>query len=178
MIDPPIAFTSGEVDTYYAARVPDLKQGRAAERRGPCPIHNGKNDSFAVDRETGRWFCHSKCGRGGDILDLEAALNGGDFPTRKAEVLRLVGRMQPQYRHYGIGTNRTSAGIAPTKASNRGYCGHVAGNGTLSLSGPERKPSFRGYSIPEAGRDENLRSSPSKWNRGGGHHGCRTHRRS
>jgi Protein of unknown function (DUF3987)/CHC2 zinc finger len=94
MADSAITFTSGEVSTYYAARVPHLKQRRAAEWRGPCPIHHGKNDNFAVDPETGRWFCHSACGRGGDILELEAALAGGDFPTRKAEVFGLVGRVE------------------------------------------------------------------------------------
>jgi len=55
-----IQFTPGEVSTYYAARVPTLEQRRASEWRGACPIHRGKNDSFAVDPETGRWFCHSK----------------------------------------------------------------------------------------------------------------------
>jgi putative DNA primase/helicase len=112
-----ITFTSGEVSTYYAARVPHLKQRRAAEWRGACPIHQGKNDSFAVEPDTGRWFCHSTCGRGGDILELEAALTGGDFPTRKAEVFRLVGRIEPDYRHNGTRTNGNSAGTAPTKTT-------------------------------------------------------------
>ena len=94
MADSAITFTPGEVSTYYAARVPNLKRKRAKEWRGPCPIHQGKNDSFAVESATGRWFCHSTCGRGGDILELEADLVGGDFPTRKAEVFRLVGRVE------------------------------------------------------------------------------------
>ncbi len=115
MADSAITFTSGEVSTYYAARVPHLKQRRAAEWRGGCPIHHGKNDNFAVEPATGRWFCHSTCGRGGDILELEEALAGGDFPTRKTEVFRLVGRIEPEYRHYGTRTNGNSAGTAPTK---------------------------------------------------------------
>ncbi len=115
MADSAITFTPGEVSAYYAARVPHLKQRRAAEWRGACPIHQGKDDNFAVDPETGRWFCHSACGRGGDILELEAALAGGDFPTRKAEVFRLVGRIEPEYRHNGTRTNGTSAGTAPSK---------------------------------------------------------------
>jgi putative DNA primase/helicase len=115
MADSAITFTSGEVSTYYAARVPHLKQRRAAEWRGACPIHRGKDDNFAVEPQTGRWFCHSTCGRGGGILELEDALSGGDFPTRKAEVLRLVGRIEPEYRHHGIRTNGNSAGTAPTK---------------------------------------------------------------
>ena len=115
MADSAITFNSGEVSTYYAARVPRLKQRRAAEWRGACPVHKGKNDSFAVDADTGRWFCHSTCGRGGDILELEAALTGGDFPTRKAEVFRLVGRIEPEYRRNGTRTNGNSAGTAPTR---------------------------------------------------------------
>src|SRR5947209_4410872 len=113
MADSAITFTSGEVSAYYAARVPNLKQRRAAEWRGACPIHRGKNDNFAVEPDTGRWFCHSTCGRGGDVLELEAALNRGDFPTRKAEVFRLVGRMEPYPRRNGTGTNGNSAGTAP-----------------------------------------------------------------
>jgi putative DNA primase/helicase len=112
-----IQFTPGEISSYYAARVPHLKQRRAAEWRGACPIHHGKNDNFAVEPDTGRWFCHSTCGRGGDILELEAALNGGDFPTRKAEVFWLVGRIEPEYRHNGNRTNGNSAGTAPTKTT-------------------------------------------------------------
>jgi putative DNA primase/helicase len=112
-----ITFTSGEVSTYYAARVPHLKQRRAAEWRGACPIHQGKNDAFAVEADTGRWFCHSTCGRGGDMLELEAALTGGDFPTRKAEVYRLVGRIEPDYRNNSTRTNGNSAGTAPTKTT-------------------------------------------------------------
>jgi DNA primase len=92
MVGSAVTFTAGEVSAYYTARVPRLKQRRAAEWRGVCPIHRGKDDNFAVEPATGRWFCHSTCGRGGDILELEAALIGGDFPTRKAEVFRLIGR--------------------------------------------------------------------------------------
>jgi len=117
MPDSTITFTSGEVSTYYAARVPHLKQRPAAEWRGACPIHHGKNENFAVDPATGRWFCHSACGRGGDILELEAALTGGDFPTRKAEVFRLVGRIEPEHGQHATRMNGNSAGTAPTKAT-------------------------------------------------------------
>ncbi len=91
-----IAFTLGEVSTYYAARVPRLKQGRLAHWRGPCPIHCGRNDNFAVDPGTGRWFCHSACGRGGDILALERELTGVGFRAAKAQVFGLLGRFDPE----------------------------------------------------------------------------------
>jgi hypothetical protein len=113
MVDSVITFTPGEVSAYYAARVPHLKQRRAAEWRGPCPVHRGKNDNFAVEPDTGRWFCFSACGRGGDILELEAGLTGADFKTAKTEVFRLVGRVEPDYTR----TNGSRAGIAPTKPS-------------------------------------------------------------
>jgi hypothetical protein len=110
-----ITFSPGEVASFCAARVPDLKQRRAAEWRGPCPIHQGKGDNFAVDPETGRWCCHSQCGRGGDILELEAALAGRDFPATKAEVYRLVGRAEPTNGRRAVGILGTPAGTAPTK---------------------------------------------------------------
>jgi DNA primase len=91
-------FTSAEVAIYYKARIPELKR-RGSQWRGPCPIHQGKNDSFAVDPATGLWFCHSKCGYGGDILTLEMALSCTNFRTAKAEVFRLIGRIEPEYRH-------------------------------------------------------------------------------
>src|SRR5262245_14675760 len=94
-----ITFTPGEVSRYYTARMPDLKQKRAAEWRGACKIHRGKNDSFSVESATGRWFCHSTCGRGGDIIDLEMALTGVDFKAAKSEVFRLVGRIEPDRRY-------------------------------------------------------------------------------
>jgi putative DNA primase/helicase len=104
-----ITLTREEISTYFGARVPNLKQRRAAEWRGACPIHHGKNDNFAVDPETGRWFCHSACGRGGDILELEAALTAGDFSTRKAEVFRIIGRVDSRN-----GSRAARAGIAAT----------------------------------------------------------------
>ncbi len=108
-------FNLAEVASYYAARDPDLKQGRAAQWRGPCPIHRGQNDNFAVEAATGLWYCHSQCGRGGDIFDLEQALNGGSFSAAKAEVFRLIGRVEPEYRRYDTRAKRAVSGTAPTE---------------------------------------------------------------
>ncbi len=85
-----VTFSASEISAYYAHRAPQIKQRHSAKWRGPCPIHHGKMDSFAVESATGRWFCHSRCACGGDILELEARLSGGDFPTRKARVFRRV----------------------------------------------------------------------------------------
>ena len=87
-----IAFTHTEIAAYYAARVPKLKLRAAGESRGPCPIHRGKDDNFVVNADTGKWFCHSQCQDGGDILDLEIALTGCEFRACKDEVFRIVGR--------------------------------------------------------------------------------------
>ena len=83
--------TPSEVSAYYAVRLPQLSQ-RGREWRCPCPIHNGKNDNFSVEAETGLWFCHSKCGRGGSVYDLEMALSNTDFLAAANEVRRIVGR--------------------------------------------------------------------------------------
>jgi len=96
MADFPITFTSGEVSTYYGARVPHLKRNRGTEWRGRCPIHGGKNHNFTVDPATGRWFCFSKCGRGGSLIDFEMTVTGADFKTALTTVCAIVGRPMPE----------------------------------------------------------------------------------
>ena len=86
-----IEFTPVEVAEYYRVRLSKLNQ-RGIEWRGPCPIHKGTRDSFAVDPTSGRWFCFSTCGRGGDVLALEQELFTPDFKAAKTEVFRIVGR--------------------------------------------------------------------------------------
>jgi putative DNA primase/helicase len=115
MANSAITFTSGDVSAYYAARVPNLQQRRAAEWRGACPIHHGKDDNFAVEAATGDAYCFSACNDGWDMIGLEMALNGTDFKTARAEVFRLVGRIEPNYPRNGTRTNGNSAGTAPSK---------------------------------------------------------------
>jgi putative DNA primase/helicase len=111
---------------YYSVRVPQLNQRRAAEWRGRCPIHRGKNDNFAVDAKTGFWFCHSACGKGGDILGLENELKGGDFLTRKTEVFRLIGRNSPVDNEAPMELDGSPAKRKPAQKTRR--------SGTLSWS--------------------------------------------
>jgi len=96
-----IEFSPDEVSRYYDVRVPELNQ-RGSQWRGPCPIHHGTSDNFSVEPDTGVWFCHSRCGCGGDILALEMELTGVDFKTAKPEVFKLIGRDEPdQWRIVG-----------------------------------------------------------------------------
>lgn len=104
-------FNRTEVSTYYAQRVPRLKQTEAVEWRGPCPVHAGMHNNFSVNSENGLWTCHSQCARGGDILKLEAELTGGDYATCVTEVFRLVGRAEPDGGHRGSHTSRDSASL-------------------------------------------------------------------
>ncbi len=40
-----------------------------------CPIHNGNNKrAFRVSVDGRAWYCHGACKRGGNVLDLIAAL--------------------------------------------------------------------------------------------------------
>ena len=87
-----LTFSHSEVAAYYQSRIPALKQ-RGASWRCPCPLHRGTDDNFAVDALNGKWFCHSQCQRGGDLIELEILLTGLPFPQSREEVLRLVGRM-------------------------------------------------------------------------------------
>lgn len=51
--------TPAEVSACYASCAPRVRQP-GHEWRGPCPIHDGRDDNFAVDADTGLWFCHSQ----------------------------------------------------------------------------------------------------------------------
>jgi hypothetical protein len=115
MTDSTTNFAAGEVSIYYAARIPHLRQGRATEWRGACPIHRGKDDNFAVEAATGNAYCFSTCNEGWDLIGVEMALSGTDFKTAKAEVYRIVGRIEPDYRHTGSRTNGNSAVTVPSK---------------------------------------------------------------
>jgi hypothetical protein len=88
----PLELSPSEIEKYYATRVPDLRQTDGRVWRGPCPIHHGQRDSFAVKPKTGEWFCHSECGRGGGVIQLEMEMAGCDSETAKAEVFHIAGR--------------------------------------------------------------------------------------
>lgn len=60
----------------------------AKEWRGPCPLHGGdRPDAFVVDVATLRYYCHTGCGGGGDVLQF---CNGGARVTgaRYVELVR------------------------------------------------------------------------------------------
>ena len=82
---------------YCSARLPHLRE-HSSERRGPCPLHKGSRDSFAINAANGLWTCHA-CNRSGDLIQLERELTGTDFKTALAEVLRLVGRTETANGH-------------------------------------------------------------------------------
>jgi hypothetical protein len=97
-----IRFGRAEVAAYYRVRAPRIRQTSHREWRGPCPIHQGKRDSFAIRADSGLWHCHSQCDRGGDILAFEQAITGADFAEARAEVFHIVGRIEPERSHFRI----------------------------------------------------------------------------
>jgi putative DNA primase/helicase len=101
-------FSPAEVAAYYLVRLPN-RELQGDRWRVPCPIHNGNRNSFAVNPQTGDWFCHSQCGRGGDIYKLQMELTGCDFKTAAAEVDRIVGRQEPARTNGRTGGRRIVA---------------------------------------------------------------------
>jgi len=84
-------FNSSEVASYYRTRFPDLKQS-GPEWRGPCPVHQGDDANFAVNPENGLAYCHSQCGRGWNILQLEQQLSQRPWKECRQEVNSVIGR--------------------------------------------------------------------------------------
>jgi hypothetical protein len=84
-------FSPAEVASYYRTRLPELKQA-GPEWRGACPVHHGDDDNFAVNPDNGLACCHSQCGRGWSILQLEHELTGRDWRECRTEVNAIIGR--------------------------------------------------------------------------------------
>ena len=89
-----LQFTPSEISVYYGERLPKLPQ-RGKEWRGPCPIHGGKRDSFAVNPETGAAYCHSACGKGWNPVTFEQEIHGGTRKEAMERVKRIIGRVDP-----------------------------------------------------------------------------------
>jgi hypothetical protein len=58
---------------------------------GKCPLHNELNGEAFVIHPDEKWQCYGKCGRSGDVTDLEQALYGGTL----AEAAARLGAMAP-----------------------------------------------------------------------------------
>jgi hypothetical protein len=82
----PIAGRRIDFTAFRGLLVPYLQAIRIRLRQagpntlvGRCPIHQEKHGlAFAVYAD-GHWYCYGKCARGGDVIDLDRALNGGEI---------------------------------------------------------------------------------------------------
>lgn len=87
-----LSFTEGQIERYVHARMPDLKK-QGGEFRGPCPVHHGKRDSFAINARTGMAQCFSQCGKGWDIPGLEMEFTGAAFKDALVSIESFTGRV-------------------------------------------------------------------------------------
>ncbi|MBS1830567.1 MAG: DUF927 domain-containing protein [Acidobacteria bacterium] len=105
-------WTPQEIRRFYAQRLPKLK-AHGKEWRGPCPIHKGTRDSFAVNAATGQAYCHSECARGWSMVELEAELAGFDTAQACKEIAKLVRRSETTNGHGANGTGRRIVATYP-----------------------------------------------------------------
>ena len=149
----PEPFTAAEVARYYKYRAPRLRRV-GGEIRGPCPIHQGKRDWFAVNPETGEWFCHSSCGRGGSLISFEVELSGKPFAEAAADVRSIVGRPEAPAGVTSSPSMITSTRMAgasssafatPRKTSIKGAGMGVAAGSTICMASGESSSNFRAW---------------------------------
>ena len=63
----------------YARTLAELKpEGLRLIGRCPIPVHNDRTPSFHIWPENGSWWCFGACARGGDVIDLYRAVEGGE----------------------------------------------------------------------------------------------------
>lgn len=77
-----LAAMTGRYGDFYSQYTP-LKP-ISGELRGPCPLHGGQGQNFAVNPETGLWHCFTQCQGGGDVFDFLMRKEGSDFPEALA----------------------------------------------------------------------------------------------
>ena len=64
---------------YLQAIGVKLRQAGPGALIGRCPIHQEKHGMALAVYADGHWRCFGKCARGGDVIDLDCALNGGEI---------------------------------------------------------------------------------------------------
>ena len=69
-----LPYSPSEIASYYRERAPKVSQ-TGPEWRGPCPVHGGADDNFTVNPDSGLAYCHSQCGKGWSILQMENELS-------------------------------------------------------------------------------------------------------
>lgn len=89
---------------------------RNGELVGPCPLPRHQGDrsnrgAFRVRRQNGMWHCQSHCG-GGDIVELVALMEGGDYAAAARALARLEAGAQPAVCHHRSPDGKT----APTSS--------------------------------------------------------------
>ena len=101
---------------------------------GRCPIHQEKNGlAFAVYPD-GHWWCFGKCARGGDVIDLDRELNGGDLIDAAKRIRAMnLGEALPlsEYEHHEatpiVITPENPLGLPhPLSATEREICANCA----------------------------------------------------
>lgn len=77
---------------------------RHGELVGPCPLPRHQGDrsnraAFRVRRSNGLWHCQTHCG-GGDIVELVALMEGGDYAAAARGLAQLEAGAQPAVPHH------------------------------------------------------------------------------
>ncbi len=69
---------------------------------GPCPLHHGDNpNAFVISRHKNLWYCFTRCGRGGDLIDFVRLHDGCSF----REVALWLASLVPQFPRYDQAPN-------------------------------------------------------------------------
>ena len=79
----------GRWGEFYAQFTPLRASG--GELSGPCPLHKGDGPNFKVSAAGGFWFCHSRCGRGGDAFHFLEECEGLDYPQALERIAAWLG---------------------------------------------------------------------------------------
>jgi CHC2 zinc finger len=90
---------------------------------GKCPLHHEHHGEAFVVFTDGHWRCFGKCGKSGDVIDLEQALGGGTL----AEAAARLGVARPTTCHsVATGTPRLGPDIDGIEPCSERYLRRIA----------------------------------------------------
>jgi DNA primase len=82
----------------------DRFRSRGDSLVGPCPLHQGDNPhAFVISRHKNLWYCFTRCGRGGDLIDFVRLHDGRSYRDTALWLASLAGQTPPHLPAANLG---------------------------------------------------------------------------
>src|SRR5690348_15503524 len=85
-------FAPDAIMRYFQERLEKFQRSGSNQASARCPFHDDRKPSLSLNLETGLWNCHG-CGKHGDLVGFEAAIEGCDRDQAKGSLKQSIGTL-------------------------------------------------------------------------------------